>query len=247
MPLVLLIAPSGYGKTTALSQWGEEDDRSFAWVNLDESDNDPISLLGHIAQALHQIHRVDEAVWRALASPNVSPLGVVVPRLVASATASGVPWVLVLDDFHVLTGTIGLGLVIALANDLPSGCHLVVASRSRPGLRLGQLRSRGMLVEFGTHDLGFTEDEAYAVLSGMGIGLPRDAVAALVRRTEGWPAGVYLAALSVHGTVDEAAAAARVTGTDKFIVDYFRDEVLIRESAKAVRFVSIVASVLALL
>jgi LuxR family maltose regulon positive regulatory protein len=70
----------------------------------------------------------------------------------------------------------------------------------------------------------------------MGIGLPRDAVAALVRRTEGWPAGVYLAALSVHGTVDEAAAAARVTGTDKFIVDYFRDEVLIRESAEAVRF-----------
>ena len=143
VPLMLVVAPSGYGKSTALSQWAGEDGGSVGWVDLVESDNDPFVLLRHIALALHQIHPVDDAVWRALASPNVSPLGVVVPRLVASATAGGGPWVLVLDDFHVLTGTIGPALVVALAQGLPSGCHLVVASRSRPGLRRGRLRSQG--------------------------------------------------------------------------------------------------------
>ena len=160
----------------------------------------------------------------------------VLPRLVASATANRAPWVLVLDDFHVITGGIGKDLVIALARDLPSGCHLVVASRSRPGLRLGRMRSQGKLVEFGTDDLSFTEEEADAVLARAGASLPLDAVAALVRRTEGWPAGVYLAALSVHGAADEAASAAGIAGTDKFIVDYFREEVLTRESADTVRF-----------
>jgi LuxR family maltose regulon positive regulatory protein len=236
VPLVVVVAPSGYGKTTALSQWAGEDERSFGWVRLDASDNDPVCLLRHIALALHQIHPVEDAVWRALELPNVSSLGVVVPRLVASATANGVPWVLVLDDFEVLTGTVGMDLVVALAKGLPPGCHIVVASRSRPGLRLGRLRSRGKLVEFGTHDLAFTDDEANAVLAGVGTRLPRDAVAGLVRRTEGWPAGVYLAALSVHEAVDEVAAAAGIAGTDKFIVDYFREEVLVRESAETVRF-----------
>ena len=234
VPLVLLVAPSGYGKTTALSQWAREDHRSFGWVHLDESDNDPVGLLRHIALALDQIHPQDAAVWRALSSPNVSPLGVVVPRLVASATANGEPWVLVLDDFQALTGTIGTDLVVALANDLPYGCHLVVASRIRPGLKLGRMRSQGKCVEFGTEDLAFTEEEAAVVLAGAGAALSPDAVAALVRRTEGWPAGVYLAALSVHGSLDDEAA--RITGTDKFIVDYFREEVLVRESADTVRF-----------
>jgi len=236
VPLVLIIAPSGYGKTTALSQWAAEDDRSFAWVHLDESDNDPVSLLRQIALALHQVHPVEDAVWRALALPNVSPLGVVVPRLVASATANGAPWVLVLDDFHVLTGTIGMDLVIALAKDLPPGCHVVLASRSRPGLRLGRLRSQGKLVEFGAQDLVFTDEEASAVLAGAGTDLPLERVAGLVRRVEGWPAGVYLAALSMQGAVDVAAAAAGIAGSDKFIVDYFREEVLTRESADTVRF-----------
>ena len=235
VPLVLLVAPAGYGKTTALSQWVGEDDRSFGWVRLDESDNDPVNLLRHVALALHQIQPVDDAVWQALASPSVSPRGVVVPRLVASATANGGPWVLVLDDFHVLTGTVGMDLVIALAMGLPSGCHIFVTSRGRPGMRLSRMRSQGKLVEFGTRDLAFTVDEASAVLVRMGIKLSREAIAALVRRTEGWPAGIYLAALSVQGAPDEVAAAG-VAGTDKFIVEYFREEVLVRESAETVRF-----------
>jgi LuxR family maltose regulon positive regulatory protein len=236
VPLVLLVAPSGYGKTTALGQWAGEDERSFGWVDLDESDNDPVLLLRHIALALHHIRPLNDAVWRALASPTVSPLGVVVPRLVASATANAAPWVLVLDDFHVLTGTLGMDLVVALANDLPPGCHLVVASRSRPGLKLARMRSQGKLVEFGTEDLSLTEDEASAALAEAGARLPGEAVATLVRRTEGWPAGVYLAGLSVRGAADEAAAAAGIAGADTFIVDYFREKVLVRESAETVRF-----------
>jgi LuxR family transcriptional regulator, maltose regulon positive regulatory protein len=235
MPLVLLVAPSGYGKTTALSQWAGEENRSFGWVQLEASDNDPVVLLRHIALALHQIQPLNVAVWRALASSNVSPLGVVVPRLVASATANGGPWVLVLDDFHVLNGTIGMDLVVALANDLPPGCHVVVASRSRPGLRLGRMRSQGKCVEFAAEDLVFTEGEAAAVLAGVGVRLPEEAVTGLVQRTEGWPAGVYLAALSVNSAGAQAAALG-IAGTDAFIMDYFREEVLARESAETVRF-----------
>jgi len=234
VPLVLLVAPSGYGKTTVLSQWTAEDDRRFGWAHLDESDNDPVFLLRHIALALHQIHPVDEAVWRALAAPNVSLPGVVLPRLVVSVTAGGGRWVLVLDDFHVLAGTIGMDLVIALANDLPSGCHLVVASRSHPGSKLSRMRSQGKCVEFRTEHLRFTEDEAAAVMASPGTRLSAEAVPALVHRTEGWPVGVYLAALSAHGTVDDAAGG--IAGADRFIVDYFREEVLTREAAETVRF-----------
>jgi LuxR family maltose regulon positive regulatory protein len=234
VPLVLLVAPSGYGKTTALSQWAAEKDRRFGWVRLDESDNDPVFLFRHIALALHHIHPLDDAVWRALRSPNVSLLGVVLPRLVASATASGGRWVLVLDDISVLAGTIGMDVVIALANQMPSGCHLVVASRSRPGAKVSRMRSQGKCVEFGTEHLRFTEDEAAAVIASVGTTRSREAVAALVRRTEGWPAGIYLAALSAHDTAEEAPA--DIAGADKFIVDYFREEVLTRESADTVRF-----------
>jgi LuxR family maltose regulon positive regulatory protein len=236
VPLVLLVAPSGYGKTSALSQWATDDQRRFGWVHLDDADNDPALLLRHIALALHQVHPLEDTVWRAFASPSSSPLGVIVPRLVASVMASGVPWVLVLDDFHVLHGTVGMNLLVALAKDLPPGCHLVVASRSRPGLRLGRLRSQGRCVEFGVPDLAFTVGEAQEAVRSADVDLPREAVAALVRRTEGWPAGVYLAALSVHGAEDAVAAARGIAGNNRFILDYFREEVLTRESAETVRF-----------
>ncbi len=233
VPLVLLAAPSGYGKTTALSQWAVEVDRSVGWACLDDRDNDPVCLLGDIALVLHQIHPLDDSVWRALAVPDVSPLAVV-PRLVASATADGRQWVLVLDDIHVLTDVTSRDLIVALANDLPFGCHLFIASRGRPGLKLGRMRSQGRCVEFGVEDLRFTLEEASAVLAGAGRGIPQNAVVPLVEQTEGWPAGVYLAALSADGTLDGAAT--RIDGTDKFIVDYFREEVLARESAETVRF-----------
>src|SRR3954471_12616658 len=133
VPLLFVVAPPGYGKTTVLRQWAVDEDRRFGWVSLDESDNDPARLLRHIALALNQIHPVDGAALRALPPPEAAPLGVVIPRLVASAAAHGGRWVLVLDDFHRLGGSVGTDLLSALADDVPPGCQIVIASRTRPG------------------------------------------------------------------------------------------------------------------
>jgi LuxR family transcriptional regulator, maltose regulon positive regulatory protein len=236
VPLVLLVAPPGYGKTIAVRQWAAEDARRFGWVHLDASDNDPIRLLRHIALAVHQIHPLDDAVWRGLDLPDASPLALVVPRMVASLSAHGDPWVLVLDDFQVLRGSLGLDVIIALSQELPSGCHLVVVSRHKPGLRLGRLRAQGRCVELGPAELGFTGEEVGEVLDAAGLAPSDELVRAVLRRTEGWPAGVFLATLSVRGRPDVRAAAEHIAGTDGFIDDYFREEVLAREPAETVQF-----------
>jgi LuxR family transcriptional regulator, maltose regulon positive regulatory protein len=236
VPLVLLVAPPGYGKTIAVTQWAAQDSRRFGWVHLDVSDNDPIRLLRHIALALHQIHPLDDAVWRGLDLPDASPLTLVVPRMVASLTAHGDPWALVLDDLHVLRGRLGLDVIIALSQELPSGCHLVVVSRHKPGLKLSRLRAQGRCVQLGPTELSLTREEVGEVLDAAGLEPSEGLVQAVMRRTEGWPAGVFLATLSVRGRADVRAAAEHIAGTDAFIDDYFREEVLAREPAETVQF-----------
>jgi LuxR family maltose regulon positive regulatory protein len=236
VPLIMVIAGAGYGKTTALGQWAAADGRPFGWVSLDSRDGDPIHLLRRVADTLQEIHAFDNAVWDALASPGVSPVGVVVPRLIASLQANAVPWVLVLDDLHAIDISGTPDVIVALARGLPLGCHIVVASRNRQGLRLARLRSDGKLAEFGPESLVFTQSEAGAVLTAAGGGLPDDTVRAVVDRTEGWPAGIYLAALAIRSRVDRAAAAVEIAGHDAFIADYFWEEVLAREAPDLVRF-----------
>ena len=236
VPLIMVIAGAGYGKTTALGQWAAEDVRTFGWLRLESSDGDPIRLLRRIAGALQEIHPLDDAVRDALASPGVSPLGVVVPRLLACLQADAVPWILVLDDLHPVAGSATPDVIVALARGLPRGCHIVLASRDRQHLRLARLRSQGKVAEFGPESLAFTDTEAGAVLTAAGGGLPEDTVRAVVRRTEGWPAGVYLAALAIRERADRAAAAAEIAGNDAFIADYFWEEVLAREAPDVVRF-----------
>jgi LuxR family maltose regulon positive regulatory protein len=223
VPLVLLVAPPGYGKTTALQQWAAEDRRRFGWALLEDGDNDPVRLLRHIALALHQIHPLEDAVWRALDLPDVQPQSLIVRRLVASVAACGEPWVLVLDDFHRLRDGNGMDLILALVEDLPAGCHLVVASRHKPGLRLGRLRAQGRCVQLGREELALTRDETRAVLAAAGLDHSEDAVEELLCRTEGWPAGL------------------RLTGTDGALADYFREEVLADESADTVHLLPLTA------
>ena len=222
IPLVLLVAPPGYGKTTALQQWAAEDRRRFGWALLEDSDNDPVRLLRHIALALHQIHPLEDAVWRALDLPDVQPQSPIVRRLVASVAACGEPWVLVLDDFHRLHGGNGMDLILALVEDLPPGCHLVVASRHKPGLRLGRLHAQGRCVQLGREELALTRDVTRAVLAAAGLDHSEDAVEELLCRTEGWPAGL------------------RLTGTDA-LADYFREEVLAGESTDTVHLLPLTA------
>jgi LuxR family maltose regulon positive regulatory protein len=232
--LIQLIAPAGYGKTTVLSQWAAEDSREFGWVTLDEADSDPVRLAGHVALALHRIEPLDSAVFRALAAGDGSRHLAALPHLLASLRNWSRPGVLVLDDVHEVRTVEAMNFIRALVAGLPVGFRVAVGSRVMLGF--GRLRSEDRVVEFGPHDLAFTEEEARAVLAYGGEGSIVGAAGALVRRTEGWPAGVYLAALAIRSASDVAVAASTLTGDDPYIADYFRDELLARESPDSVRF-----------
>jgi LuxR family transcriptional regulator, maltose regulon positive regulatory protein len=232
--LILMTAPAGYGKTTALSQWAAEDSREFAWVTVDEADGDPVRLAGHVALALHRIQPLDSAVFRALAvgggSRHLTALG----HILTSLRNWNRPSVLVLDDVHELRNVEAMNFIRALAAGLPAGFQLAVGSRLMLGF--GRLRSEDRSVEFGVEYLAFTKEEARAVLVHAGVDASDDTVGTLVRRTEGWPAGVYLAAQAIQTASDPAVAVRRLTGDDSYILDYFRDELLVRESPELVRF-----------
>lgn len=232
--LILVTAPAGYGKTTAISQWAAEDSREFAWVTVDEADGDPVRLAGRVALALHRIQPLDPAVFRALTVGDGSRHLAALGHLLTSLRNWGRPGVLVLDDVHELRSVEAVNFIRALATGLPAGFHLAVGSRLRLGF--GRLRSENRSVEFGVEDLAFTREEARAILAHAGVDCSDDTVGALVQRTEGWPAGVYLAARSIRTASDPAVGARRLTGDDPYIVDYFRDELLGRESPDTVRF-----------
>jgi LuxR family transcriptional regulator, maltose regulon positive regulatory protein len=232
--LILVTAPAGYGKTTALSQWAAVDSRAFAWVTVDGADADPVRLAGHVALALHRIQPLDPAVFRALAVGDGSRHLAALDHLLTSLRNWDRPGVLVLDDVHQLHSVEAMNFIRALGAGLPAGFQLAVGSRLMLGF--GRLRSEGRCVEFGVGDLAFTTEEARAILAHAGVDPSDDTVGTLVRRTEGWPAGVYLAALAIRTSTDAALAASRLTGDDPYIADFFRDELLARESPDTVRF-----------
>jgi LuxR family maltose regulon positive regulatory protein len=232
--LILVTAPAGYGKTTTLSQWAARDSREFAWVTVDEADGDPVRLAGHVALALHRIQPLDPAVFRALAVGDGSRHLTALAHLLTSLRRWDRPGVLVLDDVHEIRGATAMNFIRALAAGLPAGFHLAIGSRLMLGF--GRLRSEDRSVEFGVEDLAFTKEETRAILAQAGVDSSDDTVGTLVQRTEGWPAGVYLAALAIRTAQDAALAARRLTGDDPYIADYFRDEFLARESPETVRF-----------
>jgi LuxR family maltose regulon positive regulatory protein len=234
--LILVIAPGGYGKTTALAQWVQADDRPVGWVQLDEADSDPTTLVRDIASAVAEAQGAEHQHGAALAA--LADVGdrAAIPALIRFLGTMERPELLVLDDLDNIHGSVALDLVVSMATNLPPGWQVAVAGQRRSRLRVGRLRSQVRVVEFGPGDLAFDAAEAREVLHRLGLALPDSAVQAIVAHTEGWPAGVCLAALSIAGRPDPAAAADELTGDSRYIVDYFRDEVLSRESAEGVRF-----------
>jgi LuxR family transcriptional regulator, maltose regulon positive regulatory protein len=232
--LILVTAPAGYGKTTALSQWAVEDSREFAWVTVDEADGDPVRLAGHVALALHRIQPLDPEVFQALAVGDGPRHLAALGHLLTSLRKWNRRGVLVLDDVHELRNVAAMNFIRALAAGLPVGFQLAVGSRLMLGF--GRLRSEDRCVEFGLEYLAFTKEEARAILANAGVDSSDDTVGTLVQRTEGWPAGVYLGARAIRTASDPAVAARRLTGGDPYIGDYFRDEFLVRESPETVRF-----------
>ena len=195
-PVVSVVAPPGYGKTTLLAQWAERREPRVGWVSLDDDDNDPAVLLTYIAVALDRIERIAPTVFRALAS---SGAAIEVPRRLTSAMASmRRPVALVVDHFEALTNRECVDTIAALALGLPAGSQLAIGSRDGLPLPAARLRAQGGIVEIGVDDLAMNEQEAALLLSEAEVELAEADVRELVGRTEGWPAGLYLGALAVR-------------------------------------------------
>ncbi len=228
--IVSVVAPAGYGKTTLLSQWAERSARAFAWVSVAEPDNDPKVLLTYVAKALDAVEPIGDRVFDALASPGSSVPGTVVPRLGSAFSSMSSPVVLVLDDVHVLRNREGHAALSALADHVPEGSRLVLAGRAEPPLRVPRLRAEGRILEIGPAQLALTREEASSLLANAGVRLDEEEVAELHRRTEGWPVGLYLAALYLREGGLVAGAAVSFSGDDRFVSDYVESEFLARIS-----------------
>jgi LuxR family maltose regulon positive regulatory protein len=238
-PIVVLCAGPGYGKTTALAQWAESrEERSLAWVALDQHDNDPVVLLTYLAAALDRISPIDPGVFEALASLGVSIEARVVPRLGAALSRMPEPVVLVLDDLQTIDNPQCIDAIVALANELPRDSRLALSARDQSALPLGLLRTRALTLELGPEDLRMGEDEARKLLDATPVDFSDDDITELVRRTEGWPAGLYLAALSVGANGGHAEDAGTLTGNDPFVVDFLRSEFLAYLPADELRFLT---------
>jgi len=233
-----VVAPAGYGKTTLLSQWAEANGQAFAWVSVDEPDNDPKVLLTYVAEALDEVQPVGERVFAALASPGSSVPGSVVPRLGAAFSSMTSPVALVLDDVHVLHNSECRSALSVLADHVPGGSRLVLAGRDEPPLRVARLRAEGKVLEIGPGELSLTPGEAASLLRGAGAVLGEDEVAALHRRTEGWPAGLYLAALYLREDRRPGSTAVSFGGGDRLVSQYLESEFLARISARQREFLA---------
>ena len=224
--LTLVACPAGFGKTTLLAVWREAEAarKPVAWLTLDEGDNDPVVLWTHAIEALR---RASPAVARSAADTVVAPVvDVVLPRLVNELDGQG-EITLILDDFHRLSSVPARSSVRWFIEHAPPGFQLVLASRTEPALPVGALRAHGELLELRAGDLRFTCEEADAFLNGrLGLGLTPEDVEGLVGKTEGWPAGLYLAALSLQHAADRHAFVRRFGGSNRHVIDFLVTEVL---------------------
>ena len=229
--LTLVCAPAGSGKTTLLSEWrtihlGSE--YPLAWVSLEEADNDPSRFLSYLLAALQTVEAGSgEAVLDSLRSPQPPPIESVLTALINEIAAIPKNFALVLDDYHVITNQAVHDAISFLIDHLPPQAHLVVASRSEPPLHRARLRARGQMAELRAAELRFTPEEAGVFLRDvMALELSSNDVEALERRTEGWVAGLHLAALSMRGLEDTSSFVEAFTGSNRYVLDYLVEEVL---------------------
>jgi LuxR family transcriptional regulator, maltose regulon positive regulatory protein len=238
-PVICVVAPPGYGKTTLLAQWSGRLGTRVGWVSVDRRDNDPVVLLTYIAAALDRVEPVDPEVFKALASPGVSVAGTAVPRVVAAVSTMTRPVTLVLDHVELLDNPECLDALAELALGLPTGSRLALASRRAPGLPVALLRAQGQMVEIGVDELAMDAREARALLEAAEVA-PSDAeTTELIARTEGWPVGLYLAALARKAAGGRRSGVGhRFGGDDRFIADYLYSELLARLPAELVSFLT---------
>src|SRR6266702_3338184 len=224
----LIAALAGFGKTTLVSAWVAGCDRQVAWLSLDKGDSDPTLFLTYLVAALRTIApNIGVGVLGALQSPQPPPTESILTALLNEITAIPDNFVLVLDDYHVIEAKPVDQALTYLVEHQPPQMHLVIATREDPQLPLARSRARGQLTELRAADLRFTPSEAAGFLNqGMGLNLSAEDITALETRTEGWIAGLQLAAISMQGQKDTTSFITSFTGSHHFVLDYLVEEVL---------------------
>ena len=230
--LTLISAPAGFGKTTLVSEWVASCKRPVAWLSLDERDNDPARFISYLIKALQTIKPgIGEALLAVLQSPQPLQIETNLTTLLNEISIIPEHFVLILDDYHSIDSQPVDQSLAFLVEHQPPQMHLIIASREDPNLPLARLRTRGQLTELRAADLRFSPAEAADFLNQvMGLSLSIENIAALEARTEGWIAGLQLAAISMRGYPDAASFIQSFTGSHRFVMDYLLEEVLQQQS-----------------
>jgi LuxR family transcriptional regulator, maltose regulon positive regulatory protein len=231
--LTLISASAGFGKTTLLSEWVVSCGRPVVWLALDERDGDPARFLTYLIAALRGIApQLGEGVLGALQSSQAPPAEAIMTALLNEIAGIERAFILVLDDYHAIDAPAVDAALAFMLEHLPPQMHIVIATREDPNLPLARLRARGQLAELRVAQLRFTSSEVAKFLSqAMGLQLAAEAIDALETRTEGWVAGLQLAALSLQGHRDPHSFIRSFTGTHHFVLDYLLEEVLQQQPA----------------
>lgn len=226
--LILVSAPAGYGKTTLISGWLRETRVPSAWLSLDEGDNDPIRFLQYSITALQKIiPTIGADLPGMLGGAQPVPFDTFMNLLINEIAKHAIPFVFVLDDFHLINNQPILEMLTFLLEHIPPPMHLVLLSRTDPLIPLSRLRARDQIVDIRADQLRFTLDEIAVFLNEvMGLKLSAGDIAALETRTEGWIAGLQLAALSMQGSKDIHGFVTAFAGSHRYIMDYLAEEVL---------------------
>jgi LuxR family maltose regulon positive regulatory protein len=244
--LVLVCAPAGYGKTTLVTEWSHtliQKGMAVAWYALDSGDNDPILfgsyLVASLARALDLTSELAPVTQLLSSSPEID-LQRILPAIINAIVLSDRDCALILDDYHLISSPAIHSAVALLLERLPERMHVVISSRSDPPLPLARLRANGQLLEIRSGKLRFTTEETEEFLNGvMQLGLLRQGVAALEDRTEGWIAGLQLAALSLSGRSDRESFIASFSGNNRSLVEYLLEEVVSRQPEPVQQFLQV--------
>jgi LuxR family maltose regulon positive regulatory protein len=237
-PLTLITAPAGFGKTTLVTACISKCGIPAAWLSLDKNDNQEGRFLTYLIAALNSAdNRVGSEAGELMAGIQPARHEAVLTSLINDLTGPGTEMILVLDDYQLLNSQAVHDQVAFLIEHQPSSFHLIIATRSDPPLPLARLRARGQTVELRSADLRFTEPEAAEFLNEvMGLQLDTRSINLLEERTEGWIAGLQMAALSMRDRKDAAGFIAGFSGTNRFILDYLMEEVLANQTPEMQRF-----------
>jgi LuxR family maltose regulon positive regulatory protein len=226
--LIVISAPAGFGKTTLLSDWINQRKIPTAWFSIDNGDNDPVEFLGYIISGIQSIHEAfGQSALRLLKSPNEPSPESIAGLLINDILKINHDFLLVLDDFHLISNNEIIRLVAFFLERIPDNIHIVILTRSDPTLPIARLRSQNQLVELRSSDLSFTANEISDLFNRkLKIRLSVDDVYSLETITEGWIAGLQLTALSIQGREDISAFIHDLKGDNRYILDYLMEEVL---------------------